>query len=513
MNQKLLIIIVLVVLIVLMGILTLTSKKKESFHGEDPNCNDITDLNICAGYFGNICRINPKDDTQCMHKCKFNPEVVFSTDYDGTFHKNPDNGMEEVEIDGKKSYSFIGESDNGPMKACRDRCPDAKNGCLPEDCITECRNYIEAKVKDNSKANIRYLPYPTNLISENTYQKIKDEILSKLDNKDFSQEIEDKIFKDNIDSKLTKQVDLKERTDDLIKVIEDLNDLKSTGNNFIQQIDQLGAFQDKYSDKIDSLLNEKRNSNKSLDKNIVMMSKKLEMLNNLYRDYNVAANKPDEDIKQFYKTATCLANGEKLYFTPIKYNEGTDDVPVFKYFKNGAYLINLDKAGQTNNFLFIEPLKTDSNGEKIFCNPNNLDCNYKLTIGTERDNSDLFSINVIDNIVSKPYPGRYSEENKRDFQHRKQAYFNIIEIKNNEDYNSIIIKTPDGSNNLVTSVQNIKYPFYVIESIELPGYLINISTGSIGGKSITLNPADKRGTEKFTVDNIQTGVSNVGCNV
>jgi len=399
------------------------------------------------------------------------------------------------------------------MKACRDQCPDPEKGCLPEDCIIQCRNYIEAKVKNNSKENIRYLPFPTNRISEDTYENIKEDILKKLDNKAFSQEIEDKIFKDNINSKLTKQVDLKERTDELIKVIEELNDLKSTGNNFIQQIDQLGAFQDKYSDKIDSLLTEKENSNKNLDKKIAMMSKKLETLNDLYRDYNVAANKPDEDIKKYYKTATSLANGEKIYFTPVIYNEGTEDARVLKYFKNGAYLINLDKAGATTNFLFIEPLQIDDSGNTIFCNPNNLDCNYKLTKGTERDTSDLFTVNVSDNIISKLYPARYSEDNKSEFQHRKQAYFNVIEIKNNDDYNAVIIKTPNGNNNLVSSVQNIKYPFYVIESIEMPGYLINITTTNNGGKSIILNPADKRGTEKFNVDNIQTGVANVGCNV
>ena len=171
MNQKLLIIIVLVVLIVLMAILTLNSKKnKETFHGPDPDCNKIQNLEICESYFKDICRKNPENETQCMHVCKFTPDIVFSPDYDGTFHE--DYGMEEVEVDGEKTYSFEGETEDGPMEACRAKCPNAENGCLPSDCFVQCRNYIEAKVKKSSKANIRYLPLPTNIISEDTYQNI-----------------------------------------------------------------------------------------------------------------------------------------------------------------------------------------------------------------------------------------------------------------------------------------------------------------------------------------------------
>ena len=89
------------------------------------------------------------------------------------------------------------------------------------------------------------------------------------------------------------------------------------------------------------------------------------------------------------------------------------------------------------------------------------------------------------------------------YQLKRQAYFNIKEIKTNEDYNSILISTPTGTKNLITNEQ-VKYPFFVIESVELPGHLLNLSKNKDAtGYVVTLNPANKGGTEKFSVSSEQ----------
>ena len=57
---------------------------------------------------------------------------------------------------------------------------------------------------------------------------------------------------------MTEQVDFQKKTKDLQDTLNLIKGLETTGNSFIAQIDQMGSFQDKYSNKIDRLLQEKR---------------------------------------------------------------------------------------------------------------------------------------------------------------------------------------------------------------------------------------------------------------
>ena len=139
-----------------------------------------------------------------------------------------------------------------------------------------------------------------------------------------------------------------------------------------------------------------------------------------------------------------------------------------------------------------------------------MNCLYKLSIkAPTRDNpvpntdsslstaEDVSEINLDDsiNLTQNIYPEEGSNQNK--FLMKKQAYFHIVQVKNNDEYNGILINTPNGRNNLITT-QQIKYPFFLIESLELPGYVINVKKRSDGtGHKVTLEPAKGIGTEKF----------------
>ena len=519
MNQKLLIIFVIVLLIVLVSFLIYNKKySTDNFH--EGNCDNLS-TDVCEVYFGDTCRINPDNDTQCKYKCKFTPSDVYDSP-----EKSGDYGIVTQQVGDEMTYRFETEDVDGAYGSCFKKCRDIQHNqdienshCTIEDCKTECRNYVLRKVQENKKTQVRYESYPTNQISDSKYNEIKDTMISKMvSDNNYKEQIRDAIYGGDIDTKVSEQVDFKDETDKLKRTIDILLNLQNTGNNFIQQIDQMGSFQDKYSSKIESLLEEKRNSNNALDRKLLSMSEKIELLNKFYSDINTNFDSsPNEDVLKYYKTAQSLANGTKIFFTPVTYNLGTEALPNKKIFKNGAYLLNLEKdTGGRTQFLFIEPLKMKDDGSKEYCNPNNLECNYELIKGgNDREtDEDIAQASIETDIIGEKYPMGLNPQQK-DFKHKKQAYFNVLEIKNYDDYNSIIIKTPRGSKNLVKAGDNVKYPFFVIESIELPGHLINITTKQSDGgniKSIQLFPASNKGTEKFSVDNINAVSDSEQCN-
>ena len=56
---------------------------------------------------------------------------------------------------------------------------------------------------------------------------------------DFKENIQDTIFQDSINTEISEQVNLQEESNKLNNVISVLKNLNSTGNNFIQQVDQI----------------------------------------------------------------------------------------------------------------------------------------------------------------------------------------------------------------------------------------------------------------------------------
>ena len=137
---------------------------------------------------------------------------------------------------------------------------------------------------------------------------------------DFKKDIQDTIFQNSINTEISEQVNLEDESKKLNNVISVLKNLNSTGNNFIQQVDQLSEFQDKYSQKIEELLQEKKNSNTNLDLKIDSIQNKLEELNKFYNEFNSSVNSDSaKKINKIYKSVTCLANGISVNLIPINY--------------------------------------------------------------------------------------------------------------------------------------------------------------------------------------------------
>ena len=521
MNQKLLIILI-TILNVFVFYLILTKKPcniKENFQTNQTSCatnsfdcTQVENLDICPAIQG--CRvINNRGESSCNNSCLFNP-----ADADGNTFRNF--GMIEQDNNGEIKYIFQNEQNNGTFGSCYEECLESESNndlsnshCSQSDCQLKCRKYVVKRAREDSNIDRSYSDYPTNRVSEGHYEDVRDEIIRMLDddtnNEELKEKIRDSIYGRSLGTEISAQTALNEKAEDLNDVMDVLKDLNNTGNSFIQQVDQLGSFQDKYSQKLESLLESRRGENNIVESNLRRLNDKLSRLDQLYSGFdNIGPDITNTDARNsVYKSGKCLANSKVLNFTPVKY-QSSNDVNEFNFYKNGAYLVNLsnDIGGTIDpGYLFIHPKKLDNQNE-IFCNPNlNDGCKYvHERVGCEREytNADgetrnapsVIQITQNDEIMSETYPDNSDEQG--DFIFKRQGMFNLIEITNNSEYNSIIIKTPNGRNNLVIG-DNVKYPFGIIESLERPGYLVNILKNGNAGYQIKLFPASNRPSEKF----------------
>ena len=266
------------------------------------------------------------------------------------------------------------------------------------------------------------------------------------------------------------------------------------------------------------MLDEKQNADTNLDLKIDTLQNKLEELNRFYNLFNDNVNTAQNDRSSFvYNSVTCLANGISVNISPVNYKKDDD---TFENYRNGVYAIALS-SGPVSGYLYIEPKKQhpDGDSDRVYCNPYEAGCAYELSIqeperertqrvsnpatGSTSSNNNILEIDLDggENILT----GKYRDFDINDyftdeFQFKRQAYFHVKEIKSNDDYNSILISTSSGSKNLIKNEQ-IKYPFFVIESVEMPGYLVNVSrnTSVASGYVLNIKPANKGGTEKFSV--------------
>lgn len=511
MNLKHLIIFIVIVLIVLVSYLIINKRDQFYFQG-DVICENLNQYG--CGLHSDNCTIKTNSDREkyCVDKCRFNPVNPTEETYESyEMVTKPVQGDEPAE------YYFENEEQNGIFSECFNKCTKINNlppdrggipnsNCDSADCQSICQSYLTRRVENIGSADIKYMPYPTNRLEQVDYDTLKDNVITQMVG-DFKENIQDTIFQDSINTEISEQVKLKEESNKLNNVISVLKNLNSTGNNFIQQVDQLGEFQDKYSSKIEELLEEKKNTDTSLDMKIDSLQNKLEELNKYYQLFNSDVNtKKSAEINKIYKSVKCLANGISLNIVPVYYRK--DDNSLVNY-RNGVYCLTLTQSTGDTGYLYVEPLKEDpqDSTRMIYCNPYDTGCSYKLSLKPpSRDNSsptqDAPNILEIDlqneNILSERYP-ESQETSPLEFQFKRQGYFHIREIKSNEDYNSILISTPAGTKNLIRNEQ-IKYPFFVIESLEKPGYLVNVSRNSTAnGNVLSLKPANKGGTEKYSV--------------
>ena len=516
MNLKHLIIFIVVVLIVLVSYLIFN--KQERFYSlSGVVCENLNTYG--CGFHSADCAIKRdiNNNEICKDKCRFDPVNPSETTYQSFgMVVNPPQGDEPPE------YYFENEEQNGIFSECFSKCTNINKEqgiensyCDSTDCQSKCQAYLTSRVEKIGSADIKYMPYPTNRLEQVNYDELRGTIVNQMDGA-LKQNIQNTIFQDSINTEVSEQVDLQEESTKLNNVISVLKNLNSTGNNFIQQVDQLGEFQDKYSQKIEELLEGKANADTNLDSKIDVLQNKLEELNKFYQLFNTNVNSnTSRQVNSVYKSVTCLANGISFNVLAVYYSKDGSYVN----YRNGVYCITLTQGSETG-YLYVEPKKESSDDptQKIYCNPYEEGCSYELSLGgATRDNGD--SINDADNILEidlqneNIFSGKYSDSadvsySPLNFQFKRQGYFHIREIKSNDDYNSILISTPAGTKNLIKNEQ-IKYPFYVIESVEKPGYLINVSKSSTSNDyNLFLRPANKSGTEKYSVSTAEYNDAN-----
>lgn len=517
MNQKLLIIIFISALIVCMaGLIYIKGKQLENFHPGDINCNDINQMNVCNAFDG--CRVV---DENCLDICKFNPadDLRDSNDRDDrdyTAAIATAYGLEQStggapDSASLGSLSFSDENSDGAFTTCFRECEafeETSNSdqhsvadlndseCRISDCRVKCREYVLKKASDRTvQVDRSYHPFPTNRFSEEEYIKFKDTILTQMvdgesDTAELRNAIRDEIYGEHIDLEKNRQSLMVEETDKLTDVMNKLKNLNSSGSNFIKQVDQIGDFQDKYSQRLEELLESKRGSNSALQTKLGSLQNKLDEMTSIYNRFNTGTV---SSVPQLYRSMRNSANSKILNLTPVGYSADTNGSNR-EYYKNGAYMINITNKNAGNvtgqGILYVEP-KTSSDD---FCNPNDAGCSYELNYQSfDRNNAlnDDLSVSVTNasslhggqdvadvSFIVKGGDNEYEKDyndatTNAEYMFKRQAYFHVKEINNNDEYNGILISANKSDTRLVTG-DTIKYPFYVLESLELPGHLISI---------------------------------------
>ena len=287
--------------------------------------------------------------------CRFDPVNSSETTY-----QSFEMVSKPVQGDEPPEYYFENEEENGIFSECFNKCKKINNEqsltnsyCDVGDCQQKCQEYLAQRVDRIGSADVKYGPYPTNRLEQVNYNTLKDTIVTQMVG-DFKENIQDTIFQDSINTEISEQVNLQEESNKLNNVISVLKNLNSTGNNFIQQVDQLGEFQDKYSQKIEELLEEKRNTDTNLDMKIDSLQNKLEELNRYYQLFNSNVNtRNSEQINRIYKSVKCLANGISLNIVPVYYRKDNELIN----YRNGAYCLTLSQTGGDTGYLYVEPKK------------------------------------------------------------------------------------------------------------------------------------------------------------
>ena len=83
-------------------------------------------------------------------------------------------------------------------------------------------------------------------------------------------------------------------------------------------------------------------------------------------------------------------------------------------------------------------------------------------------------------------------------QNSKEGYFDILKINSKEEYYSLINKNINHNNINISNLTDMLYPFYVVESVEKPGFCVNLKVVD-NQAQITIEPCYNNSTERFTV--------------
>ena len=406
MNTKVILILFILLLNVAMIILINKKGTKDPLDGffNESSCNiDCSGIEVGNTAFCNAitsCRKKPTSDTRsaCENRCLFNPlnrRDPHQTNLENnnySYNKNNSNGngpnddgnadcsqhnnsenqcnndpncykvmngsgfakkcvsKSGREADGK----FPSEEETGAYTACNEYCnsnwdSDKKHvssdvsfytDCKSSDCVERCTDYLLNKSNTDLTS---YGPYPTNRIGDDDYDKLKSEFIHQLaTDPALKERIKDNLYQNDIIDVSDDMDDIETKNQKLGEIMSTLKRLNGTGNNFLQQVDQLGEFQNKYSSRIDEILDSRKSdTNNKFETKIQNLSLKISKLKGIYDGFDENYNIPNLDqavLEPYKQISTTTGSGEViLNLTPVRYKVGEDQ---FYLKRKGAYLIN-----------------------------------------------------------------------------------------------------------------------------------------------------------------------------
>lgn len=444
----------------------------------------------------------------------------------------------------EENGKFPSEEEKGAYSACNEYCTSNWAGdkkhvgsdvsfytdCKSSDCLERCTDYLLNKSNTDLTS---YGPYPTNRIGETDFNHLKTQFINQLttDNT-FKGAIKSQLYQQEIEAVSDDMDDIETKNQRLGEIMSTLKRLNGTGNNFLQQVDQLGEFQSKYSDRIDDILNSRRSdSNNNFDTKIQNLSLKINKLNDIYNSFNDQYNIPNLDqavLEPYKQISTTTGSGEViLNLTPVRYlvtttTDGTTTNNEYYLKRQGAYLINSNNINdylhyskymgpEGNRDIRVIPATGIPEGEEDTYLPISFKLNYTRTSDTGYTPPAIFrDYFVANNENDDNKLDVLTDDNRTDWSNlpKKDFYFYISRINNIQEYNAMLLKT-QGESSLISTNSNIKFPFYIIESAKRPGYLLKVRDSSTGSKMILyMDKANNSPEEKFT--NVGITAANLG---
>jgi len=499
------------------------------------NRADIHDINAIPNH---PYKKDGQPDPSVNNNCKYTDDTNCKKDtkcysvFDGSNNFTKCLSRTGREANGK----FEDEKLNGAYTSCFENCKtfwmnDYKfnsksgdtffTGCTTSDCVTRCTDYLLNKSNTDLTS---YGPYPTNRIDTTDYEKLKNNFIDQLaTNPALQAGIKNNLYQDEIQADSVNMDDIGSKNERLGEIMSTLKRLNNTGNNFLQQVDQLGEFQNKYSSRIDEILESRRSDpNNNFDTKIQNLSLKISNLNEIYNSFNDQYNIPNLDqavLEPYKQISTTTGSGEViLNLTPVRYlvtKEGSEKSEQFYLKRKGAYLINgINEKDYLHysKYMGIEgnrdirdiPPEGIPVGKDEFYDKPSFELKY--TNNQEEDYnlpqafSDFFQLNNEDPPTEHNQLDVLTDDNRTGWSNlpKKDFYFYISRINNIQEYNAMFLKT-QGESSLISSNSNIKFPFYIIESAKRPGYLLKVKDSSSGSNmELYVDKANNSPEEKFT---------------
>ena len=377
-----------------------------------------------------------------------------------------------------------------------------KSRCSSSQIVARCSEYSKKGVDDPN-----YEEYPHDKISGEEYIKIRQQLLDRLgtdiQDPDLNKSLRDNLGFSNIKSEVDK---LSGKSEELNTFLTNLEDLNNTGSEFVSQVNELKDFQSKYSTRLQEILN--RNKKTDSESEVMRLNIKLKALehqleNILPTPGSDGNNTPDTSTHPFRK-ATRVGNPKLvLSINPVTYVDGANK-RIYK--NNGAYTISVKKLTQ-NGYVQYVRVKPDNSSPPKICNSSCMaNCDFKLRQVIDGDDTDKVKIEYENNDTFADLKTHYAWDANTGIQEitaaewndeiegrRKDFYFWIRRINNWEDYKSVLVLNPEPD--LVEKDE--RYPFYVIETVNRRGYLVNLDGDSPTDMKLSIRPAGNTVNEKF----------------